>query len=80
MAVDLVTALDEFSTLLRIMNVHRQHNNATVIELMLPLVVVAESCAFVFAVVVLLMQIHYQVFPVFRIQPKLVYTFQNKEN
>ena len=56
-------ALDVFSTLLLIMNAHPQHNISIEIELMLPLAVVDGSCAFVFVVVALSMQIHCQGYP-----------------
>lgn len=66
-------ALDVFSMLLLIMSAHPRHNISIVIELMLPLVVVVESCAFVFVVVGLSRQIRYQECPVRKIGRKIFY-------
>lgn len=71
MAVDSATALDEFSTSLLIMNAHPLHNIAKATELTSLLAVADESCAFVFAVVALSMQIHFREFPLKRKEGKL---------
>jgi hypothetical protein len=56
-------APDEFSTLLRTVNVHRLHNIATVIGLVLRLADVYGSYVSVFVAVVLSMQNHCPEFP-----------------
>lgn len=65
MAAGSATALDVFSTSLRIMNARPLHNIAKAIELMSLPAADVESCAFVFAAVVLSMQIRFREFPVF---------------
>lgn len=63
--VEMVMALDEFSKLQLIVNVHQPHNNATTIESMWQLAVFFVSYAFVVVAVELSRQNHFPIYPRF---------------